>query len=74
MDWNVLTGASSSVVALAALGFSVVTFRRQQARAERDARANVTPLVDPEPELRRPQVYSFDELRDWSRGYSKGHI
>jgi hypothetical protein len=45
MDWSALTGASSSVIALAALGFSVVTFRRQQARAERDARAKVKPLL-----------------------------
>lgn len=45
MDWGAVSGVSSAVIALSALGFSIVSFNAQQKRAERDARAAVKPLL-----------------------------
>jgi len=45
MNWEVLASISSSIIAFAALIFSVASFRRQQARADLFARASVKPLL-----------------------------
>jgi|GEM_PF-2718461 len=45
MDWGLLLNDPSIAVAAAALVFSVLSFWRQQVRAERHARASVKPLL-----------------------------
>jgi hypothetical protein len=44
MDWSIVSSISSAVIALAALIFSVQSFRRQQQWSEKNARANVRPF------------------------------
>lgn len=45
MNWEVVASASSAIVAFAALIFSIISFRRQQERADIYARASVKPLL-----------------------------
>lgn len=45
MTAQIVVSICSLIVAVAALVFSAVSFRRQQARAERQARASVKPLL-----------------------------
>lgn len=45
MNWEAVTGISSVIVALAALVFSFLSFRSQQERADKYARASVKPLL-----------------------------
>lgn len=45
MNGQTVLGISSLIVALAALVFSIVSFRQQQERAERHARASVRPML-----------------------------
>jgi hypothetical protein len=45
MNWATVAAMASALIALSALLFSVVSFRRQQARAEELARASVKPLL-----------------------------
>ena len=42
---DIVTGIASALIALAALGFSIYSFKSQQARAEQHAVANVRPLL-----------------------------
>jgi len=44
MDWSVVSGVASTVIALAALIFSLQSFRKQQQWIDRNARANVRPF------------------------------
>jgi hypothetical protein len=44
MDWSAVSGIASAVIALAALTFSVQSFKAQQRWSEKNARANVRPF------------------------------
>lgn len=45
MNWEAVTAISSGTIALAALVFSFFSFRAQQNRAERHAKASVKPIL-----------------------------
>jgi hypothetical protein len=52
VDWGAVAAVASAVVAVAALVFSVLSFRSQQRWAERNARAAVKPFL-----WTKPQTY-----------------
>ncbi len=45
MNWEILAKAGSTLIAVAALVFSIISFKKQQDRAEKHARASVKPLL-----------------------------
>ena len=53
INWNSVAAISSSAAAIAALIFSIVSFKSQQKRAEKFASANIRPLL-----ILRSQTYS----------------
>ena len=45
MNWNIISDNSSSIIALAALLFSIISFWKQQQRAKLHATASVKPIL-----------------------------